>query len=106
MVPPMGWSTARPVRAALLSLVASAALACSGAPPPPPSPRTRPPPHPVAKPAAKPPKEASWLPASLLAQIEDEKTSPYFARRGDDGLLVYAAGGSWLTRVVSADGKP
>src|SRR5262249_14120965 len=97
--PAMRWPFARRARAALFSLLASAALAslaaCGGAPPPPPQ-AARPPPRPPEKPAAPPPKEASWLPASVLAQIEDEKTSPYFARRGDDGLLLYADGGRWL----------
>jgi hypothetical protein len=38
--------------------------------------------------------------------MEDEKSSSYFARRGDEGLLLYSAGGRWLSRVVGADGKP
>jgi hypothetical protein len=38
--------------------------------------------------------------------MEDEKSSPSFARRGNDGLLLYSAGGRWLTRAVGADGKP
>src|ERR1700733_14680792 len=38
------------------------------------------------------------LPASVVAQLDDENASPYFARRGDDGLLMYPAAGRWLTR--------
>jgi hypothetical protein len=105
MVPAMRWSIARFFRAASLWLVASAALACSGAPPPPARGTVRPPPRPSAAPSA-PPKSASWLSANLLAQLEDEKSSPYFARRGSDGVLLYSAGERWLTRAVGADGKP
>jgi hypothetical protein len=61
-----------------------------------------PPPAPVA--AA--PQGPALLPAAVLAQLEDENAAPYFTRRGDEGLLLYAASGRWLTRQVDADGNP
>ena len=41
-----------------------------------------------------------------IAQLDDETTSPYFARRGEEGLLLYASSGHWLTRPIGADGAP
>lgn len=104
MVPAMRWSIARLCRAASLGLMASVALACSGAPPPVKD-AARTPPRPSAAPA-KPPDNPAFLSASLLAQIEDEKSSPYFARRGSDGLLLYSVGGRWVARAVDTEGKP
>jgi len=55
---------------------------------------------------AAPVGDPTLLPSTLLLRIEDEKTSPSFARRGDEGLLLYSAGGRWLTRAIGADGTP
>ncbi|WP_438025973.1 hypothetical protein [Sorangium sp. So ce233] len=46
------------------------------------------------------------LPAHVIAELEDEDATPYLARRGDEALLLYAAGGRWRTRVLGADGAP
>jgi hypothetical protein len=41
-----------------------------------------------------------------VAELTDENATPYFARRGQDGLLLYSANGRWKTRLVSNDGTP
>jgi hypothetical protein len=46
------------------------------------------------------------LPAQVLAQLDDENAAPYFARRGDEGLLFFSSRGHWYTRAVGADGTP
>jgi hypothetical protein len=46
------------------------------------------------------------LPAHVLAQLDDEDAAPYFARRDDEGLLLYASAGLWQTRLVGVDGAP
>jgi hypothetical protein len=46
------------------------------------------------------------LPAAVLAMVDDEKATPYFARRSDGALIFYEAKGRWLTRAVGADGAP
>lgn len=103
MVPPMRSSTARLSRVAPLWLLASAALACGARPP---APAAALPPRPVEKPAAAPAEDPNLLPATVLMRIEDEKTSPIFARRGEESLLLYSAGGRWLSRALGANGKP
>jgi hypothetical protein len=103
MVPPMRSPFARLSRLAPLWLLASAALACGARPP---APVAAPPPRSAAKPAAAPVEDANLLPATVLMRIEDEKSSPIFARRGDESLLIYSAGGRWLSRALGADGKP
>ncbi len=61
---------------------------------------------PAPPPAAKAPEGPPLLPAEVLARLDSEDATPYFARRGDEALLLYAAGGKWWTRRVGADGKP
>lgn len=46
------------------------------------------------------------LPAQVLAQLDDENAAPYFARRGEEGLLLFSSRGHWYTRAVGADGTP
>ena len=94
-----------PSRAAGLALLTGALVACSAAPP---QVATRPPKAEVPKaapPPAAPPIEG-LLPSHVIAQLDDETTSPYFARRGEEGLLLYASSGHWLTRPIGADGAP
>src|SRR5262249_23299862 len=88
-------------RLAALALVSSA-LACGSSPP-----------KPVAPPPAQPsppPKEAvdpvPPLPAHVVAQLEDENATPYFARRGETGVLVLRARGRWKSQPIGADGAP
>ena len=94
-----------PSRAVGLALLAGAIAACSAAPPP----VVKRPPRPelpkAAAPPAPPPIEGV-LPSHVIAQLDDETTSPYFARRGEEGLLLYASSGHWLTRPIGADGAP
>ncbi|WP_437733894.1 hypothetical protein [Sorangium sp. So ce1335] len=79
-------------------------LGCSGAAK---APAARPAPV-VKTPRAQPkaPEGVPLLPARVIAELEDEDATPYFARRGDEALLLYAAGGRWRTRVLGADGAP
>jgi hypothetical protein len=86
--------------------LAALTLSCGAGPKPEPGVPEAPPPMPAAEPAPPAPQGPPLLPASVVAQIDDEKTTPYFARRGDDGLLFYSAAGRWLTRTVDADGNP
>lgn len=88
-------------------LLAGAAISCGGTPLPEPTapPTTRPPAPPAtAKPAA--PSAPPFLPAHVLAKLDDENAAPYFARRGDEGLVLYASRAHWYTRAVGADGAP
>ncbi|WP_437957835.1 hypothetical protein WME76_42145 [Sorangium sp. So ce119] len=55
---------------------------------------------------SKAPEGPPLLPAHVIAELEDEDATPYFARRGDEALLLYAAGGRLRTRVLGADGAP
>ncbi len=90
------------------SLSAGLALSCGGAQPAPVSPEM---PRPVTTrtpEAAAPPAPTTTqpLPAKVLAMVDDESASPYYARRKDGGLLFYSARGRWMTRAVDADGSP
>lgn len=99
-----------PAWLALSSILVTAGLGtsvgCGGAPAPKrPSARAlRKPKPPTAAP--KQPAIAPLLPSHVVAQLADENATPYFARRGQDGLLLYNADGRWKTRLVSADGTP
>ncbi len=93
-----------PSRAAGLALLTGALAACSAAPPPP---AARPAKVEVPKPPAPPlPAKIEGLPSHIVALLDDESTSPYFARHGEEGLLLYASNGHWLTRPIGADGAP
>ncbi len=94
-----------PSRAASLALFTGALAACSAAPPPvaPRAPKVE---VPKAAPPPAPPVIEGLLPSHIIAQLDDETTSPYFARRGEEGLLLYASSGHWLTRPIGADGAP
>ncbi|WP_437689129.1 hypothetical protein [Sorangium sp. So ce176] len=80
-------------------------LGCSGAAQTPSAAR---PARVVKTPPAQPkaPEGPPLLPAHVIAELEDEDATPYLARRGDEALLLYAAGGRWRTRVLGADGSP
>ena len=100
MVPPM---RLRPIVLAG-PFLAGLALSCAN-PPPPVAPEIPKPAPPVAT-AAPGPKAPDLLPAQVLALVDDETSTPYFARRKDGGLLFYSAKGRWLTRAVGPDGAP
>jgi hypothetical protein len=91
---------------AAAKIVAIGSLAGCGAarPPKPKDPR---PIRVVKAPQARPtlPGPAA-LPAHVLATLDDQEAAPYFARRGDEGLVLYATGGHWRTRRMGADGAP
>lgn len=97
----MRWLPSRTVGLALLT---GALVSCSAAAPPK---VARPRPTAAVK-APPPPAPATFvgLPSHIVAQLDDENTSPYFARRGEEGLLLYASSGHWLTRPLGADGAP
>lgn len=82
-------------------------MAC-GAPPPPQVPTK--PPAASAKPAAPPPaapaQNPAYLPAQIVAGLDDENAAVYYAQRGDAGLVFYNAKQRWLTRALGADGAP
>ena len=88
--------------------LAAALLAVSGCGSPPPAKTARPARVVKTPPAA--PSEAlkgpPMLPAQVLAKLDNEDATPYFARRGDEALLLHAAGGKWWTRRIGADGAP
>jgi hypothetical protein len=87
-----------------LALLTGALVGCSAAAPPSATPH-----RPTASPKAPlppPPPAFVGLPSHVVAQLDDENTSPYFARRGEEGLLLYASSGHWLTRPIGADGAP
>lgn len=86
------------------TLVAGVTLSCAATPPPEPAL-----PVPVstgtsAEPPA--PKGPPLLPAQVLAQVDDENVTPYFARRADGGLLLFISKGHVFTRALGADGAP
>ncbi|XXT19355.1 hypothetical protein WME94_54940 [Sorangium sp. So ce429] len=89
---------------ALLGAALALLLGCSGAAQAPPARAARVVKTPPAQPKA--PEGPPLLPAHVLAELEDEDATPYLARRGDEALLLYAAGGRWRTRVLGADGAP
>jgi hypothetical protein len=83
-------------------LVASVGLSCKSGPPlrtdvAPRRDSARPKPSPKTGPA--------MLPAQVLAQLDDD-AGALLARRGDEGLLFYTAGGKHWTRAFKADGAP
>ncbi|MFT3766562.1 MAG: hypothetical protein QM820_13765 [Minicystis sp.] len=86
-------------------LLAAAAISCGGTPMPEPAvPETpKPPPAPTVAPA---PVGPELLPAQVLAKLDDENAAPYFARRGEEGLVLYASHAHWFARAVGADGSP
>ncbi|WP_437675639.1 hypothetical protein [Sorangium sp. So ce131] len=88
----------------LLGAALALSVGCSSAAPAPPA---RQPPVVKTPPSqAKAPGGPPLLPAHVVAELEDEDATPYHARRGDEALLLYAAGGQWKTRVLGADGAP
>ncbi|WP_156339266.1 TolB family protein [Chondromyces crocatus] len=92
---------ALPPAALILSLVGCGGGASLGTP-------TKRPPRALETPpsAAKGPSGPPLLPANVVAHLEDEESSPYFTRRGDEALLFWAAGGKWWSRRLGADGAP
>ncbi|WP_437983180.1 hypothetical protein [Sorangium sp. So ce117] len=89
---------------ALLGAALALSLGCSGAAPAPVARQA-----PVVKtPPAQPkaPEGPPLLPARVIAELDDEDATPYFARRGDEALLLHAAGGRFRTRILGADGAP
>jgi len=88
------------------SLSAGLALSCAGTQPPPAAPEIPRPPPAASSKAPPRPSGPELLPAQVLAQVDDDGASPYFARRADGGLLLYAARGHWMVRAVAADGSP
>lgn len=89
--------------------LAAALLAGSGCGGSPSRPTTARPARGVKTPAASQPRASEGpplLPAQVLAKLDSEDTTPYFARRGDEALLLHAAGGKWWTRRIGADGAP
>lgn len=104
--PAMRRPRSSPHLSAVSALLAGAAISCAGTvPPPTKEPEIpRPPPAPTAAPA---PAAPALLPSNVIAKIEDESISPYFARRGaDDALLVFSAKGRWMSRAVGEGGAP
>ncbi|HTN89296.1 MAG TPA: hypothetical protein VL242_36710, partial [Sorangium sp.] len=89
---------------ALLGAALALLLGCSGAAQAPPARAARVVKTPPAQ--SKAPEGPPLLPAHVIAELEDEDATPYLARRGDEALLLYAAGGRWRTRVLGADGAP
>ncbi|XXX76647.1 hypothetical protein WMF30_54265 [Sorangium sp. So ce134] len=89
---------------ALLGAALALLLGCSGATQAPAARPTRVVKTPPAQPKA--PEGPPLLPAQVIAELEDEDAAPYLARRGDEALLLYAAGGRFRTRVIGADGAP
>ncbi len=49
---------------------------------------------------------AQYLPSQVIGSSADAATTPYFARRGSDGLALFGVSGKWFTRAVGADGTP
>jgi len=92
--------------AALLLAITAITAGCGGSTPP--SKRPERPKRVLKTPEPPPPapKGPPLLPAHVVAQLEDEEAAPYTARRGDDMLLLYVAGGQWRTRILEADGAP
>ena len=87
------------------AMLSGTAISCAGTPLPEAAPPEIPRPPPSASAPAAPAGPA-LLPSVTLAMIEDENASPHFARRGEEGLFVYASRGRWLARAVGADGAP
>ncbi|APR84689.1 Hypothetical protein A7982_10038 [Minicystis rosea] len=87
------------------AILAGTVIACGGTPKPeanvPEAPPPPPPPKAEAAPVGPP-----MLPANVLTKLDDENAAPYFARRGEDGLLLYASKGRWISRAAGADGAP
>jgi hypothetical protein len=94
-----------------ISSILTAGLVCTSAgcgsqkPPKRPTQRVQRTPKPKA-PVAQQPAIEPLLPAYVVAELTDENATPYFARRGQEGLLLYNADGQWKTRIVGADGAP
>src|SRR5678809_449939 len=96
MVPPMQTSTV-----AGLLFASSFAVACGGsAEKAARTPASRPSSSP--KPAAD---RAPLLTAHLVAALEDENATPYFARRKDGALVVYSDRGRFRGQLIGADGS-
>ncbi|WP_437577023.1 hypothetical protein [Sorangium sp. So ce887] len=89
---------------ALLGAALALLLGCSGAAQAPAARPARVVKTPPGQPKA--PEGPPLLPAQVVAELEGEDAAPYFARRGDEALLLYAAGGRLRTRVIGADGAP
>ena len=87
------------------ALLAGAAISCGGTPKPEANVPEAPPPPPPPK-AEPAPVGPALLPAHVLTKLDDENAAPYFARRGEEGLLLYASKGRWLARAAGADGAP
>jgi hypothetical protein len=46
------------------------------------------------------------LPSRVIAELDDENATPFFARRGKDGLVLFTAKGRLQAQVVGVDGDP
>lgn len=94
------------VRGAPLAAAMVALLGCGAAPAA--KPRAPRPTGALKTPAPPPPAYSGppLLPAHVVAQLDDEEVAPSFARRGDEALLVWTAGGKWWSRRLAADGAP
>jgi hypothetical protein len=104
--PAMSWLKARGARALGLTVLSTLGVACGppSAPPLPPRPTTKAE-KPAPPPAASQPQNPAFLPSQVLARVDDENASVYFAQRGGDALIFYAAKQRWLTRAIAADGS-
>jgi len=104
MVPPMRRSVSWKNGLAS-SLLAGAALSC-GAPKLEPTVAPVATQMPAADAAQAPSTGPALLPAQVLAQLDDENSAPYYAHRGEEGLLFFSSRGHWYTRATGADGTP
>ncbi len=100
----------RPARALrlLLPIAALATTAsCKDALPPE---AARPPATTSAKPATsaapKAPPGPALLPARLVTELDDENATPFYARAGKQGLVLFSAKGRLVSQVVGIDGDP
>ena len=95
------------IQSTALALAILAVMGCGSDPPP----RARAPRRPdtalKTPPGSAAPKGPPMLPASIVAELDDEDATPYFARKADGtGLLLWSSKGRWHTRAVGADGAP
>jgi hypothetical protein len=88
-----------------LALVAAGASCKESLPPDPPQT-----PAATAKPAAsaapKAPPGPALLPSRLVAELDDENATPFYARSGKQGLVIFSAKGRLVSQVVGVDGDP
>jgi hypothetical protein len=99
----------RPARVlgSLLPLALVASTACKEAlPPTPPEAPPAPSAQASASPAQAAPPGPALLPARLVAELDDENATPFFARAGKQGLVVFASKGRLVSQLVGVDGDP